>query len=409
MANTNNATRADKQTTSSRERRDCRSCPVCGSAHLTSLFEGANVPVRAGVQWATPAAAKSCPRGDIHLMVCEHCGFITNVTFDEGLMQYADRYENSLHFSPLYQDYARDLAYYLRHQYELAGRNIIEIGCGKGEFLSMLCELGNNHGVGFDPSMPAGEHRTSDRVTIIGREFGPDDADRSADLICCRQVLEHIPDPVAFLATIRRAIGERTDTVVFFEVPDFVRALRELSVWDIVYEHCSYFGLGSLEGTFRVAGFDVLSVRRRFGGQFIGIEARPAGSGRGQSTMRTDTRGACQAAVAFAKRWPKRIAEWTTALDAMASSGRPAALWGAGARGVSFLNILGAGEEVECVVDINPRKHGLFMAGTGHPIVSPDALPSRGLDTVVLTNPIYEHEIRRSLKSIGLTPELLIA
>jgi SAM-dependent methyltransferase len=342
-------------------------------------------------------------------MVCERCGFVTNVAFDERRMRYADRYENSLYFSPLYRDYAQDLACQLRHQYNLAGGRIIEIGCGKGEFLSMLCEVGDNHGVGFDPSLPAGEHRASDRVTIIGREFGPDDADRPADLICCRQVLEHIPDPVAFLATIRRAIGERTDTALFFEVPDFVRALRELSVWDIVYEHCSYFGPFSLEGTFRVAGFDVLSVRQLFGGQFIGIEAKPSASGRGQSTKRTDTRGVREAAVAFAKRWPKRIAAWTTTLSEMASSGRRVALWGAGARGVSFLNILNAGERVECVVDINPRKHGLFTAGTGHAIISPDALPALGTDAVVLTNPIYENEIRSSLKRMGLAPELLIA
>jgi hypothetical protein len=116
-----------------------------------------------------------------------------------------------------------------------------------------------------------------------------------------------------------------------------------------------------------------------------------------------------EAAVAFAKRWPKRIAAWTTTLGDMASSGRRVALWGAGARGVSFLNILNAGEKVKCVVDINPRKHGLFTAGTGHAIISPDALPALGTDAVVLTNPIYENEIRSSLKSMGLAPELLIA
>ena len=41
----------------------------------------------------------------------------------------------------------------LREAYKegLRGKDIIEIGCGKGEFLLLLCEMGNNRGTGFDP------------------------------------------------------------------------------------------------------------------------------------------------------------------------------------------------------------------------------------------------------------------
>ena len=67
----------------------------------------------------------------------------------------------------------------------------------------------------------------------------------------CRHTLEHIAPTGRFLRTIRNVIGDRSDTVVLFELPDAVRILREGAFWDINYEHCSYFSPGSLSRLFR--------------------------------------------------------------------------------------------------------------------------------------------------------------
>ena len=40
-------------------------------------------------------------------------------------------------------------------KFDLHSKRIIEIGCGKGEFLALLTELGNNRGIGFDPAFVA--------------------------------------------------------------------------------------------------------------------------------------------------------------------------------------------------------------------------------------------------------------
>ncbi len=72
-----------------------------------------------------------------------------------------------------------------------------------------------------------------------------------------------------------------------------------------------------------------------------------------------------------------------------------------------FLNIVGCGDVVSGVVDLNPGKHGTFIAGTSVPVISPESLKTSPPDVVVLTNPAYRDEISRHLSSLGLEPSLL--
>ena len=94
---------------------------------------------------------------------------------------------------------------------------------------------------------------------------------------------------------------------------------------------------------------------------------------------------------------------WGSLLAEMKAAGRRAVLWGAGARGISFLNMLKIEDEIRFVVDINPAKHGMYMAGTGQQIVPPEFLRNYQPDIVVITNPIYQDEISRQASDLGLS------
>jgi hypothetical protein len=82
-------------------------------------------------------------------------------------------------------------------------------------------------------------------------------------------------------------------------------------------------------------------------------------------------------------------------------------IWGAGSKGVAFLTTLKIRDEIAYAVDINPYKHGTYMAGTGHEIVGPAFLRKYQPDVVIVMNPIYREDIRQDLNRMGLTPELL--
>ena len=81
-------------------------------------------------------------------------------------------------------------------------------------------------------------------------------------------------------------------------------------------------------------------------------------------------------------------------METAAASGG-VAIWGAGAKGATFVNIVDPDASlVTCLVDVNPRKQGRSVAGTGHAGVAPDQLTPKGVATVIIMNPNYETEIR---------------
>ena len=116
-------------------------CPACGSSEISVFFEMAATPTYVNFLSRTAQEARNCKRGDIRLGFCEACGLITNVAFDEALLEYREGYENSLHFSKVFQSYAGQLADDLVRRHGLKNKDIIEVGCGRGDFLNMLCDL----------------------------------------------------------------------------------------------------------------------------------------------------------------------------------------------------------------------------------------------------------------------------
>ncbi len=376
---------------------------------------GILMPVHNNLLWPSRAEALNAPRGEICLGFCENCNHVFNTRFDPARMNYSQQYENTLETSPRFQEYAASLAHRLVVQYNLHGKDLLEIGCGQGDFLSRLCELGPNRGIGFDPAAPS---QPVSQVRLIQDYYSKKYAHYPVDFILSRQTLEHIQEPVIFLDMLRDAIGDRAGTILFFEVPNAAFILGALSVWDIIYEHPSYFSRRSLAALFLRCGFQVLSVEETFEGQFLTIEASlpEPPPGVGQEELLTPAKELLSQVAdlspevdAFVHNFEQKVKIWQRHLDEVHALGKKAVVWGAGSKGVSFLNLLERGNGIRYAVDINSRKHGKFIAGTGQEIVSPEFLRDYKPDLVIVMNAIYEGEIRSQLGSLGIQAHILLA
>jgi SAM-dependent methyltransferase len=384
-------------------------CPACQFAHTEPFFELTDAPVSIGIQWPSVDGAKSCQRGDLRLSFCSACGFIWNQAFDACRLEYSQRYDNSLDYSPVFQEYAKSIARRLIGTYNIRKKQVIELGCGKGHFLTLLCEEGDNRGLGFDPSYEGVRIQSPAQITYIQDFYGPKYIHHLGDLICCRHVFEHIANPTEFLSLVRQVIGEHPSTVVYFEVPNVRFILEQLSIWDIIYEHCNYFGKESLAAIFRRCGFTVLRLEETYSGQFLSVEARIATDSNDHPPIPETLLNLQTAVTHFSEKVKTRSESWNSRLAEWNREGRRAVIWGAGAKAVSFLNSFKITDAIPYVVDINPYKQGQYLPGTGQQIVAPEFLRGLQPQIVVLMNPIYRQEVENRLHELGVAAEIQVA
>lgn len=368
-------------------------CPVCSSNSLQGFLTRTRVPVHQNLLMRDQRAALDIPRGDLSLVACRACGFIFNRTFDPRKILYGADYENTQACSPSFNEYLDGLARRMIVERNVRDCHVVEVGCGNGLFLRKLVSYdgAGNRGHGFDPSYRGAESELDGRLKFSARYYDSECADVLADVVVCRHVIEHVPQPLQVLEDIKKALAHAPGARIFFETPCVEWILSNLVVWDFFYEHCSYFSAASLSTAFQAAGFQVQNVEHVFAGQYLWLEATLP-----ETTSASDIEKRPGTLVAQAEKFvrleTKLKEEWGRKLRALATQEK-VALWGAGAKGVTFANLIDRSRQlIDCVVDLNPLKQGHYVPGTGHPIVHYEALPARGVSAAILMNPNYREE-----------------
>lgn len=385
-------------------------CPSCGNQDISTFYDVRNIPVNNCLLLETEQQAVNFPTGDVVLGVCKNCGFIFNSAYDLSKVDYSSVYEDQQCFSKTFNDFAQNLAQRLVDKYDLHDKKILEIGCGKGDFLALLCNLGPNTGTGIDPAYVQNRinGKELERLTFIRDFYSEKYSECAGDFVCCRHTLEHIPNTGEFVRTVRSSIGNNLDTTVFFEIPDVRRVLKECAFWDIYYEHCSYFSPGSLARLFRLCQFEVIDLYLDFDDQYLLIEAKPVNQKSEKiHPLEESVEELSNDVDRFVVACRKNLDQWKKRLCQLHDSQKRVAVWGAGSKCVSFFTTLGVRDEIGHAVDINPFRHGKFLPGVGKQVESPEVLKDYNPDLVVVMNPIYCDEIRQMLDDMGLAPELI--
>jgi 2-polyprenyl-3-methyl-5-hydroxy-6-metoxy-1,4-benzoquinol methylase len=391
-----------KESTSIRTR---AACPLCESDDLLIFVEREGVPVHQNVPCRDAETARSAPRGDLRLASCRSCGFVTNLAFREELLAYGEGYENDQTRSPTFEAHTDGRIASLLES-GARGQFVVDVGCGQGQFLRRLCAAGPNRGVGYDPAYVGPAHVDEGRVSFVRAFYGGDPSGPTPDLVVCRHVIEHISSPIAFLSHLRAALMPDRLTRLAFETPTVDWILERTVIQDFFYEHCSYFTPESLAFAFERAGLGHFKAVRVFDGQYIWATAE-YGRAFTPGASRAEAARITSAAGRYGDSARVRVERLVREVEVLRRAG-PVAIWGAGAKGVTFLNLIDPQcRLIDCTVDLNSKKQHKFVAGTGHAIVPPAELLPRNVRTVVVMNPNYADEIRRSAAEMGCTAKIL--
>lgn len=382
-------------------------CPVCNSSSINKFLSRKNVPVHQNLPLNDQKDAIKIRRGDLNLTLCEECGFIFNTTFDLSKLEYGNKYDNTQDFSSVFDRYLSDLVKYFVFDKNIQNLRIVEVGCGRGAFLRKLVDNKEwkNIGDGFDPSYIGPESDLEGRLNFHRNYYDENCARIAADIVICRHVIEHVPEPIKLLLTIKKALNNSSAPRVFFETPDVEWILKNHVVWDFFYEHCSLFTKNSLKTAFEIAGFKVENVKNVFEDQYILLEATIDKTKTIKVTKKIENISALT--KKFSEFEKGLLNNWLKKIKKIHSRGK-ICIWGAGAKGVTFANMIDPNRKlIDCLIDLNPNKQGKFIPGTGHPIVNYKDIKLRKIEAAILMNPNYYKENIELLKESKISLDLI--
>ena len=382
-------------------------CPVCDASSDDAFFEMRGVPVSEGFLGSTRSEAVSVDLVDIVYHYCHTCGHTWNVAYDPDKLQFNPDYDISMFHSASYRGYVDGAIERLKTRYNLEGKIALDIACGKGEFARALVAHGFGHVYGFDPSFDDSFLSDTDRRSITAHRAFYGEAYRSlqVDIVTCRSALQFFIRPGEFLRSVRRTLADQPETILGFEVPSAEDIFGNKNIWPITNDYPSIYSPASLARLFRENRFQVLDVvpAVALGGSHMEIEAKPgsmAGASRFES--RASIEALASQVESFAHTRTERTRQWADRLAREQAAGRTVALWGAGARALSFLCALPDFSAIRYVVDVNPSRQDRFLPKVGVQVAAPEQLQVAPVDLVVATNPNFATEIQGQIATLGV-------
>jgi len=212
-------------------------CPLCASSHLHSVFS-ADVPLNISIPRDTSAGLIQFHA--LRLSRCRNCGHIFNSAYDQGHEDtlYGEQPLTNVVVDPAMTTRFDELLNWLGDS-RINGRQVIEIGGGGGYMARRLSQYVSTVTL-FEPSRTLQPDMVPEaNITLINGYWPKDVSPQSADLIVCRQVLEHVADPVNMMRSIRGALSD--NGAAYLEVPDGEYVLDHGAFPDIHVQHVQYF------------------------------------------------------------------------------------------------------------------------------------------------------------------------
>ncbi len=364
-------------------------CRLCGQSAIDLSLKLANSPRNISRLLHQSELHLDTPI-DLSVYECRGCGFVQLAqTLDAA---YYEDYLSTVSHSAQMREFQERQAIDFVERFELAGKQIVEVGCGDGNYLSYLRQAGAD-AVGIEPSSRCRDLAEERGFTVFLGYVGSNSLIPSSpyDGFVARQVLEHVPEPNDFLLGIRKSLLPRAVGLV--EVPSLEQAFEGNRFYDFFPDHLNYFSVRTLRYALERNGFEVIEVSRGMSGEFNVALVR-VDSGVDFATMQ-------QTVDTLTRELHDFIAAHRT-------SGKRVAVWGAGGKGIVALAVANI-RDVAYVVDSDPIKQGRFTPVSHLPIVSPEMLLRDPVDAVVVTALAYRDEVIKQLhEDLGFTGQIAV-
>lgn len=371
-------------------------CPVCGAGGGVPLLEVAASPVLHVMRQETAIGPGHF--APLAITVCERCGHVYNAKYrsiDERALG-AGLLTNAI-VHPTMTEALRETV-----EFALAGRedagDVLEVGCGAGDLARLLARRARSI-VLVEPACAGQDVAfTEPNVTLLAEPFPVSSLTQRFDLAVCRQVLEHVAEPRAFLDALRARLKDGAEA--YLEVPRFEYIEEAVSPADLHFPHVQYYRRGILLHLFERAGFEVVGQRLVKHGHDIGFRLRAVRPG---SAPPPGPRGD---PPALRRALSERIAAGARVLGRLP---RPLALYGACAYSQSLLGLYPGIQGLALALDDTPAYRGTFVYGPALrvPVQNASEAPLCDLGTAIVSAYLHDQAIAERLRAAGFAGEIV--
>lgn len=357
-----------------------RFCPVCNRSDSQEVFKNSRVAVHRLKYYPTREQALDAPIGEMEYRYCNYCGTMWNVLFDTKIIDYNQDYLLERGCSPSFRKHLNDMGDFVVSVLSPQDA-VIELGCGNGNFLSVLEEKGITNIKGYDTTYRGSDPRILQEYLDL--ESYSDDSIR---LYALRHVIEHISKPYDFLASLAKASPQ---AYVFLETPSLDWIFNSFSFSDFYYEHCQYFSVNTFKQL-----FSDLIINTCFDDQYISMIAKL------DSLQPREKISQCVAddfivpGFNLSQQRAQKFVQENRCI-----------VWGAGQNGIGFIEFTDpTGDLIPYIIDINPALSNKYLAAIGSQVLSPEMLSDKSLfqgnETILVNNSNYLNEVISYLQTI---------
>ena len=365
-------------------------CLSCGGA----VTEVADLGRLYLPDWVDPGE----PRGERYPLRLVLCGSCTLLQLGDLVPRAAVLHERYGFASGLNEANVADLRsiaeYALRHVPD--PDSWLDIGCNDGTLLSAVPD--RVYRAGVDPlGQFAGQARTHADLIIPGY-FGPDDfRPWEFDVITSTAMFYALPDPATFTEGVREVLAP--DGAWVIQQNYALDMLRNNVIDNVIHEHVAYYTVRSLQQLMARHGLEITDVAYSDPGIKGGC-VRTLVSHRGARPVADSVAWALAAEAALGAASPETWRRWTASvlgqlagtrvyLEEQARAGRSVYCYGAGNRGGTLVQLIGAGPEtMPYAVERSPAKVGKIWTSAGIPVISEEQMRADRPD-ILLASPWF--------------------
>lgn len=377
-------------------------CLACGSPHLKLTLDFEPQPLANNFREIQTTIHES--RYPLAINCCTACNHLQLTHAVDPAIIYT-HYLYVSGTSNTYVEYMDWYAKFVREQFRHWPTTVLDIGCNDGSQLDAF-KRAQFETYGVDPARNLFEE-TSKRHAVVCGFWNAEIASRytnALDVITTQNAFSHIPDPLEYLKLCRDCI--KHDGKIFISTSQADMVLN--GEFDTIYhEHISYYNTRSMKALAERAGLFLVDVVKTpiHGTSYIFVLAKKQyNEQRIANTLAIEEQQGLHREETYTQ-WAANVKDLLARLKDQITEfkgfGYRVIGYGAAAKGMTLLNA--SMIDLDCVVDDNPLKQGLYCPGRTIPVVSSDYIQDIPADQTAVFIPLawnFYKEITQKIRAI---------